>query len=191
MSHFLPGSLDYYVGVLLDKLEALGVAQQVLIDFELIFFALLQNHRTPRALFKALASSPQLFVDLVVAAFRPASEPNGPDPTPAQVASARQAFMILREWREPPGVEESGLLSEQRLSGWVTTARALLTDADRLSVGDECLGEVLSGSAPGRDGVWPAEPVRDLLESIDSDSLAQGLAIGKFNAAGCHKSRSI
>ena len=89
--------------------------------------------------------------------------------------------MVLREWREPPGVDESGVLSEQLLSEWVQTARGLLADADRLSVGDECLGEVLSGSAPGIDGLRPAEPIRNLIEDLDSDSFAQGLAIGRFN----------
>ena len=69
------GSLDYYVGVLLDKLEKLEVAQQTLIEFELIFFALLQYHRAPRALFRALADSPKLFVDMVISAFRATSEP--------------------------------------------------------------------------------------------------------------------
>ena len=178
------GSLDYYVGVLLDKLEKLEVAQQTLIEFELIFFALLQYHRAPRALFRALADSPKLFVDMVISAFRATSEPVNSEPTPAESASARQAFMVLREWREPPGVDESGVLSEQLLSEWVQTARGLLADADRLSVGDECLGEVLSGSAPGIDGIWPAEPIRNLIEDLDSDSFAQGLAIGRFNVRG-------
>lgn len=179
-----PGSLDYYLGLLLDALEARGGERETLVEFEWLFFAPLQYHRAPRALFRALAEQPELFVDLVKAAFRAAHEPAASEGMPAEIARARQAFMILREWRQPPGLTEDEHVDGRVLRDWITKARRLLTDADRLSVGEECIGEVLSGSPPGADGIWPAEAIRDLLEDDASESLEQGLAIGKFNARG-------
>ena len=60
----------------------------------------------------------------------------------------------------------------------------MLKEADRTSIGDECIGEVLSGSPNGVDGIWPAEPIRQLMEDLKSDSLDRGLAIGKQNSRG-------
>ena len=57
-------------------------------------------------------------------------------------------------------------------------ARRGLSERDRSAIGDHLIGEVLSGSPTGADGVWPAEPVRDLLEEIESEHLEDGLASG-------------
>jgi hypothetical protein len=55
---------------------------------------------------------------------------------------------------------------------------------DREGVGDECIGWVLSGAAPGQDGIWPPELIRDLIEELASPRLVSGLASGKFNSMG-------
>jgi hypothetical protein len=60
----------------------------------------------------------------------------------------------------------------------------LLAETKRVDIGDECIGQVLSGSPDGTDGIWPAEPVRDLLEEVQSKHLREGIEIGRFNAAG-------
>ena len=51
-------------------------------------------------------------------------------------------------------------------------------------MGDSHIGQVLAGSAPGVDGAWPAEPVRDLLERLGSSEIEEGLQIGKYNLRG-------
>lgn len=178
------GSIDYDLGVLLDQLEARDGARETLIELEWLYFAPLQHTRSPKSLFGALADNPSVFVELICAAFRPAGEPKTTEADAAEIARARQAFLVLRAWRRPPGLHEDGSIDGDALRIWVTEARRLLAQADRASIGDECIGEVLSGAPPGADGIWPAEPVRALLEAMDSQSLGQGLAIGKFNARG-------
>jgi hypothetical protein len=56
--------------------------------------------------------------------------------------------------------------------------------ADRVAIGDECIGQALSGSPEGEDGVWPAEPVRDLLEVLTDKHFRAGMELGRFNARG-------
>lgn len=51
-------------------------------------------------------------------------------------------------------------------------------------MGDEQIGEVLAASPAGADGIWPAEPVRELLEVIGSPSMQNGLHIGVMNDRG-------
>ena len=67
---------------------------------------------------------------------------------------------------------------------WVTSARFQLSEYDRADVGDELIGECFALSPPGTDDVWPAEPVRDLIESIGSHELESGFIIGRRNSRG-------
>ena len=63
-------------------------------------------------------------------------------------------------------------------------ARELLLGRDRTDIGDQCLGEMLSGSPVGADGVWPCEAVRAVVEATSSKHLDTGLEIGRFNGRG-------
>jgi hypothetical protein len=43
---------------------------------------------------------------------------------------------------------------------------------------------VLAYTPPGSDGLWPAEPVRDLIEDLRSPAFENGLRSGKINSRG-------
>ena len=68
-------------------------------------------------------------------------------------------------------------------------ARELLREHDRTDIGDECLGELLSGSPVGADGAWPCEAVRSVIEATSSRHLETGLEIGRFNSRGITSAR--
>ena len=63
-------------------------------------------------------------------------------------------------------------------------ARQLFEERDKSEIGDLYIGELLSGSATGADGVWPAEQVRELLEKMGNDKLEIGLMRGAIDARG-------
>ena len=70
------------------------------------------------------------------------------------------------------------------MNAWVTSARLALSEVDRADIGDELIGQTFAHSPSGSDDVWPAVPVRDMIERIGSKELENGLAIGKRNARG-------
>ena len=71
------------------------------------------------------------------------------------------------------------------LKDWVWQVRELLAEDDELGRHSEwVIGEMLSGSPEGGDGVWPAEPVRDLLDEPEADRLAEGFLAGVANNRG-------
>lgn len=176
------------LGQLLDKLEATGADLEVLAQLELDYFPLLQHERAPRAYFHLLGEDPRYFVSLVENVFRASSDPTpeaGAPVDPHKAGVARISYSILRLWRTPPGLSSRDqMIDSAKLKSWITQARELLDASDRVGIGDECIGQLLSGSPKGSDGIWPAEPIRDLLEEVSSQHILDGLAIGEFNARG-------
>jgi excisionase family DNA binding protein len=176
-------SLGYEIGILLDYLEEHGIDASVIATYEFYFFALLQNHRLPRALYRALATDPTLFVSLVKRVFRGKDEPRR-ETTKEEQGLAHHAYWILSHWKsEFPGLHDDRLDGEE-LRTWVRDARNELAEAGRADIGDEMVGQVLARSPEGDDGIWPAEPVRELIEEIGSTHLETGIHLGVVNLRG-------
>lgn len=178
-------SLGYELGQLLDYLEERDTSTEQLAKYEFLFFRLLENgsRRRPRALFRAMASDPGLFVDLLKRVYRGAGEPKR-QLSEDDAALARHAWWVLHHWRELPGARDDGTVDGDHLARWVREARLALAEAERADIGDEEVGRVLAASPPGMDRVWPAEPVRDLIDSIGSRHLETGLHVGRVNDRG-------
>lgn len=177
------GAAGYEVGVLLDYLEGRGADAQTLGELEWAYFPILDDTREPRALYAALDESPQLFVDMVSLVYRGKSEePRDPDEHSAQLAS--HAWSVLHDWRGVLGLREENRIEDDHLRNWIRKARLLLADRDRADIGDQQLGQLLSGSPNGNDGAWPAEPIRDLIEDLGSKGLEIGLHLGVVNSRG-------
>ena len=51
---------------------------------------------------------------------------------------------------------------------------------------DISIGEMLAYAPPDPDGVWPCEPVRDVLEELHSADIMRGAHTGLFNSRGAH-----
>jgi transposase-like protein len=178
-----PVMSSYYVAQLLEHLEAVTPDDPDLVRHEFTFFELLHDHRPSEALYRALSRDPQEFVNLVCAVYRAEGEPRRTG-TAQENARARLAFSVLRNWRTVPGQSGDGSIDARHLTEWVRSARLALSDCGRAPIGDEQIGAVLSASPPGLDGVWPAEPVRDLIETIGNQRIDTGFHIGKANRRG-------
>lgn len=172
----------YYVGKLLDFLERSKSSENELKRLELSFFRLMEHHRVPRALNRALASDPELYVELLALVYRGKNEKASADAD--KDGRATLAMWVLRGWHGFPGRHDDCTLNTVAMRDWVVRARLLLSDLDRTDIGDELIGESLAQSPSGDDGVWPPEPVRDLVETIGSRELENGLIIGRLNRRG-------
>jgi hypothetical protein len=70
------------------------------------------------------------------------------------------------------------------LKKWVAKARELFAEHERTRIGDSQLGELLAGVFPDEDEIWPAEPVRELVEELESEPFDDGLFVGRMNSRG-------
>jgi hypothetical protein len=179
-----PGSLDYALGGLLDYLAAAETDPAVMFELEWAYLPLLQYTRQPHAIYERLAQDPELFADMVCYLFRAKGDTQQPQADEAHEARYSRCWTILHDWRILPGTQEDGTVELPVLEDWIQRSRSLLIERDRADIGDECLGQLLSGSPAGTDGAWPCEAVRSLIETTKSRHLETGVEIGRFNARG-------
>ena len=173
----------YEIGVLLDYLQKTGAPSSSLAPFEFIFFRLLDHVRQPRALYEELSNSPSTFVDLVSRVYRRKNEPPK-ETTEQENALAEHAWWVLHGWHQIPGLTEDGRVDAEHLTAWVRAARLAFAESDRADIGDEEIGRVLSTSPPGPDDIWPAEAVRELIETIGNSHIESGFVTGRYNSRG-------
>jgi hypothetical protein len=177
-------SLSWEVGELLDYLERSGSNIETRARLEFLYAHLLQHTRTARALSEVLGTDPALFAEILAYIYYAEGEPLDEEVSPERRAIALVGYTVIREWHTPPGVRPDGTMDADALRSWVTEARRLLAETGRTTIGDLAIGEVLAYSPPDPDGLWPGEPVRDLIEDLASPKLEEGLHTGKFNSRG-------
>jgi addiction module HigA family antidote len=133
---------------------------------------------------------PELFVQAVVWAYK--RKDGGMDPIGFHVPDDRIASMaargrnLLEAIERIPGYDDSGELQSDRLAEWVLTVRAASTELSRAEVADLSIGKLLANAPVGKDGIWPCEAVREVMEDIQSDLILDGARTEVYNSRGVH-----
>lgn len=142
-----------------------------------------------RNLERQLSKSPELFVQLLALAYRRAD--GGQDPPelcPNNVdraqALANSAYNLLHRAKQIPGTGEDGDIDARKLHDWVINVRKLSSEYARGSIAETAVGKLLGRGPKGKDGIWPHETVREVLEDIGTAELARGMSIGRYNIRG-------
>ncbi len=189
-------------------------AQSLLAHWEWAWLPVLEHSgRGPRSLCRELSRSPEFFVEVLKLVYRARSEPPDQPGTLTEHeralkrARAEGGYRLLQRWRmvpglcwpvEPGAVEDpenrlglhharpaaTGSVDPDRLEEWINTARRLATEADRIGVCDEHIGQVFAFAPSDPDGSWPCEPVRSCIERLASSRLERGFEIAMANRRG-------
>ena len=176
----------YMIEHLFEKLdEDRDVPDQLIARLEIPYIAILRHQKRKLALHREVTRDPKLFADLVRLAFKRADgQAQTTSDEQCQRERAEVAPGIL--WGIPtlPGQLKDGSVDQESLIGWVSEARHLCVERDRKDIGDQEIGRILANSPLGMDGIWPCEPVRDLLDAVASKHIGIGFTIGKRNLRG-------
>lgn len=134
---------------------------------------------------QSLAESPSFFSELVSFVFRAEGEPKKTEQeiTAESRERANRAYSLLSSWRTVPGFKD-GTVDEGVLRSWVTEAREALSNAGRGAIGDQMIGQMLSGSPSDADGTWPCKAVRAIIEEVKSEDIGAGFTLGVYNGRG-------
>ena len=166
-----PGTdgIIYDIVKLLEKLDHSDeVGDDTIARLELPFISALGHCGRPNlAIYREIAKEPSLFADLIASTYR--REDGQPDPMtdrqPSQVTT-EILVQIISGSGEIPGNLGDGTVDYEAMATWVNEARRLCADRGRGEVGDTYIGNLLAKAPAGPDGIWPCEPVRELLDSI-------------------------
>jgi hypothetical protein len=133
---------------------------------------------------------PELFVQVIAWVYK--RKDNGADPVELQAPPERlknmaeRGYKLLAAIRRIPGHDDLGELKAERLSKWIATVRTSCAEVSRADIADVCIGELLAHASVGEDGVWPCEPVRQVMEEVQSEPLMRGALTGVYNSRGVH-----
>lgn len=133
---------------------------------------------------------PEFFVQAVCWIYKRSDE--AADPAELQIAEdqiptmARRGYKLLQSLQTIPGLNAQGSEKAPVLLNWVVAIRDGCRSYSREGKADYWIGELLAHSPIGEDGVWPCEPVREVIEHIQSEKMVEGAHIGVFNMRGVH-----
>jgi len=179
--------IGYELKTLLDWLEASGTADtKELAELEWLYLPVLSRVEfgyRPPTLDRALATSPELFVEVLATVYRRKGDDSASEPTEEQKARAQPGFELLFRWATLPGIQET-TLDEEELRTWVYRVRDLANQQGLAEIADSHIGQILAHSPDGTDGLWPHEVVRQLIEEMASEEVESGFAIQIFNSRG-------
>jgi len=170
-----------------------GVTRDEMARLEFLFIQALDHseHGIPN-LERRIVESPRLFVQVLALTFKRSDDGQDPPEWRIQNEEKRQAvwsaaYTVLDKIRRIPGTADDGTIKAADLKAWITEARALCSEHGRAEIGDQKIGQILESAPAGADGVWPCEPVREVLEDIASQEIAIGMGIAVYNSRGFHR----
>ncbi|MEF0865184.1 XRE family transcriptional regulator, partial [Rhizobium sp. BR 318] len=186
------GMFRHHVAELMQILDNRDdVEREALATLEWNYLEVLEHSQRPaKALLAELSEQPKLFVDLLKAVYRKSDDEDGDadEPVPATPemakAVASRAYALLGHWNRIPGTQNDSSIDPIRLTEWIKEARKLAREAGRLDIGDSRIGHMLSSSPDGKDGNWPAEAVREVIDLFHSKEMIDGFVVGKMNRRG-------
>ena len=137
-----------------------------------------------------IEAHPEVFVQAIVWAYK--RKDGGIDPEDFRVAPdrvrdmAERGYKLIEAIQRIPGHNEIGELTAGNLAKWIGKVRQSAAELSRADVADSCIGELLSHSPVGADGIWPCEAVRQVMDDMQSEPLMRGAHTGVYNSRGAH-----
>ena len=145
------------------------------------------NDIQPVTLMDEVLKDPMFFVRLICLAFKgdPPIEEEFSNLSPElRKRQAENAWHLLELIDRLPGQSDNQKVSAAQLQEWTEKVREECAKRNRIVIGDEYIGKLLSHSPPGSDGIWPHQAVRDLLERYESRNIERGIEVGLYNQRG-------
>jgi hypothetical protein len=142
---------------------------------------------SPVTLHRMLQTHPEFFAEVLSAIYRAEHEQPAPDYAPNAEAKARaeSAYRLLHSWHSLPG-QKGEEVDADNLMNWITKARQLCNQQDRLGICDFQLGNLFAYCPNESDGSWPCVAVRDAIEEVEGDQVTHGFEIGIYNKRGSY-----
>ncbi|KTC59027.1 hypothetical protein [Pseudomonas savastanoi] len=150
-------------------------------SLEFAYFPLLRHE--PETLHRMLLGRPSFFMELVCLVFR-AKGAERVEASELQKGRATTAYQLLKSLKSLPGQTDKEV-NQVVLLEWCLELRRLAEEQNRQDITDQLIGQVLA-HAPisSKDGAWPHEAVRHVIEILASSQVELGIRIERVNMRG-------
>lgn len=178
----------WHVGEAIERLEKsddLSRARLVRLEFALIPALGFEGEQRAKALYHQLMSDPKFFTDVLCLIYKPESAAAPVTPSERARVAARIALRVLHACQRQPGTLPDGTVDEEAFRRFIDETRDLCSKADRKTVCDLTLGQILAYAPVGvDDDIWPFRPARDVLDRPELEDMRRGFRLGTRNKRG-------
>lgn len=180
---------SYHATRIIKELETRNdVGKSTLLRLEWLYLPVMESFGSghkPKGLLEELASSPGFFIEVLTWVYKSDNEEEDTEEISdeAKRNRGRNAYDLLRSWKQIPGVDEEGNIDDEFLWYWIKKARELAEQSGRLKVADIQIGHVLA-EYPEKEEPWPPVEICKVVETINTDSLKSGFSSATFNKRG-------
>jgi hypothetical protein len=178
---------SWHLGEMLESLEkSNAIERMALIQLEFGLFPALGygQEASAAALYAGVMTEPALFKELICFLYKPEHGERDEPVTDASQAAAETAWKILHACQLQPGTQADGSIDPTAFSLFIEAAMDLCREADRLTMCEQTLGQILAHAPADEDGAWPFLPARDVLDRPELQEMRTGFAIGTYNKRG-------
>ena len=162
-----------------------GMPELEIAKLELAYLRAFNRNFEPKFLVDQVLQHPALYMELLKTAYR--ADDSHCDPPPESNHHASQAYEALDRIQRIPGYDvKNNTIDDIAFKKWLTNVNELAKSSRYTLANDIVLGRILSFAPVGRDGVWPAECVRQVFETSSSEVLERHFVIGKHNQRGVY-----
>lgn len=143
------------------------------------------NGLHPNFLEKEVVSNPSFFVELVSWAWKPKNTTREDEGLTQEELTnrAKTAYHLLDKLTLIPGQNQKKI-DVNILRNWILDAQKLFIEVDRIDIGNDQIGKLLSNTPVGSDDIWPHETIREIFEEFPDDKMINAFIVGKSNKRG-------
>lgn len=178
---------SWYLEKMLEQLEKSNeIKKMALIRLEFALFPALFYKRKFKAvaLYEGIMSEPAIFTELICLLYKPKNSTRDEPTTAIHQNLAERTWEILNACKRQPGTMEDGSIDSATFTQFIDVTRELCRAADRLTVCNQTIGQILAHAPSDADGTWPFLAAREVLERPDSEEMRRGFNIGIYNKRG-------
>ena len=133
---------------------------------------------------------PEVLVQAIVWTYKRSDRAEDPPEFRVEAENARsmaeRGYKLIQAMKRIPGSDEQGSIDAERLAKWTETVRKSCAELSRIGIADVVIGELLASAQIGKDGAWPCEAVRTVMEDLQSEDMMRGAHTGVYNSRGVH-----
>jgi hypothetical protein len=99
---------------------------------------------------------------------------------------AENAYLLLNEWRTPPGIREDGTYDGDALIAWLDSVKKECSETGHLEIAMTMIGHVLIYVPADPDGLWIHRAAAAALNARDAEDMRDGFRTQLYNSRGVH-----